>query len=69
MRSPFLQIIYFEYYVRFSSVDEKKRLKREIQAHNGWRRKYARSDLVFPFVVLCIDRSIFVVGLAVVNID
>lgn len=45
MRSPFLQTVYFEYYVSFSLVDEKKRAK---------EKKYKRTtpQSVFPAVVL-----------------
>jgi hypothetical protein len=45
MRSPFLQTVYFEYYVSFSLVDEKKRVE---------EKKYKRTtpQSVFPAVVL-----------------
>lgn len=48
MRSPFLQTVYFEYYVRFSSVDEKAEEKC-IQAHNSTKVKLRKK--VFGFSV------------------
>lgn len=48
MRSPFLQTVYFDYYVRLSAVDEIK-----IQAHNtAEAKKKMCTTLVFPLVIL-----------------